>query len=75
MASNPYANVVEVNGSIVMDLRSDTVDAAHLASNYTAHDASGATITGALTFVTYHVNSSEPTSSDGSDGDIWLVTE
>lgn len=75
MASNPYANVVEVNGSIVMDLRSDTVDAAHLASNYTAHDASGATITGALTFITYHVSSSEPTSSDGSDGDIWLVTE
>lgn len=75
MASNPYSNVVVVNGSIVMDLRSDTVDAAHLASNYTAHDASGATITGALTFVTYHVSSSEPTSSDGSDGDIWLVTE
>lgn len=75
MASNPYANVVEVNGSIVMDLRSDTVDAAHLASNYTAHDASGAAITGALTFVTYHVSSSEPTSSDGSNGDIWLVTE
>lgn len=25
--------------------------------------------------VTYHVSSQEPTSSDGSDGDIWLVTE
>lgn len=24
--------------------------------------------------VTYHVSSSEPTSSQGSDGDIWLVT-
>ena len=75
MANNPYPNVVEVNGSTIIDLRYDTVDAAHLANNYTAHDASGATITGSLTFVTYHISSSEPTSSDGSDGDIWLVTE
>lgn len=25
--------------------------------------------------VTYHTSTSEPTSSQGSDGDIWLVTE
>ncbi|WP_405736643.1 hypothetical protein [Bifidobacterium sp.] len=75
MASNPYANVVEVNGSIIIDLRSDTVAASHLESGYTAHDASGAPVAGSLSFVTYHVSSSEPTSSDGSDGDIWLVTE
>lgn len=75
MASNPYPNVVEVNGSAIIDLRYDTVAASHLESGYTAHDASGATITGILSFVTYHVSSSEPTSSDGSDGDVWLVTE
>lgn len=75
MASNPYANKVEVNGLAVIDLTADTVTASRLESGYTAHDRSGAPITGTLTFVTYHVSASEPTSSQGSDGDIWLVTE
>lgn len=66
---------VTVNGTTNMDVTSDTVDAAHLLSGYTAHDASGTQITGTLTFVTYHTSTSTPTSSDGSNGDIWLVTE
>lgn len=73
--ANPYVNKVEVNGSAIIDLTSDTVAASHLENGYTAHDASGATVTGTLTFVTYHVSASEPTSSQGSDGDIWLVTQ
>ena len=28
-----------------------------------------------IDFVTYHTSTSAPTSSDGSNGDIWLVTE
>ena len=74
MASNPYANKVVANGSTIMDISADTVDAAHLAQGYTAHGASGAPITGTLEFVTYYTSTSAPTSSDGSDGDIWLVT-
>lgn len=58
----------------LVDLTSDTVDAAHLASGYTAHGADGEAVSGSLTFVNYYVSSSEPTSSQGSDGDIWLVT-
>lgn len=73
--ANPYVNKVEVNGSAIIDLTSDTVDAAHLANGYTAHGADGAAVTGTLSFVTYYTSTSEPTSSQGSDGDIWLVTE
>ena len=75
MASNQYVNKVEVNGTTIVDLTSDTVTASYIKHGHTAHDASGAVITGTLTFVTYHVSASQPTSSQGSDGDIWLVTE
>lgn len=45
-----YINKVIVNGETKMDLTSDTVDAAHLLTGYTAHDKSGAPITGACAF-------------------------
>lgn len=140
---------ITVNGTTNMDLTSDTVTAASLLSGYTAHDASGTQITGAMPvgtegtptatkgsvsnhavtitpsvtntagyisggthtgtgvtvqaselvggtlpiiangtfnvtnyasasvnidFVTYYTSTSVPTSSQGSNGDIWLVT-
>ena len=34
------------DGTVLLDLTSDTVDAAHLAAGYTTHDKSGAAITG-----------------------------
>ena len=34
-----------------------------------------ASVTVAIPIVTYHTSSSAPTSSQGSDGDLWLVTE
>lgn len=73
MASE-YVSKVVLGSSTLIDLTADTVDAAHLASGYTAHGADGAQVSGTLSFVTYHVSSSNPTSSDGSDGDVWLVT-
>jgi len=48
MANNPYINKVEYGGNTLIDLTSDTVDAAHLAYGYTAHAASGAPITGVM---------------------------
>lgn len=45
-----YINKVIVNGETKMDLTSDTVDAAHLLTGYTAHDKSGAPITGTCAF-------------------------
>ena len=47
--SNTYVNQVSVNGSTIIDLTGDTVTASALAQGYTAHDASGAPITGSMT--------------------------
>ena len=44
------SKVVLSNGTVLMDLTADTVDAAHLLEGYTAHGANGAPITGACTF-------------------------
>lgn len=46
MADNPYVNKVVVNDVIKLDLTGDTVVPDALREGYTAHDASGAPITG-----------------------------
>ena len=43
-----YNNKVEIGNDVIIDLTSDTVTAAKLAQGYTAHDATGASITGTL---------------------------
>lgn len=43
-------NKVIYGGEVLIDLTADTVDAAHLLRGYTAHDKSGAIITGTNTF-------------------------
>lgn len=70
-------NKVIYGTTVLVDLTEDTVTADKLVRGYTAHDKSGALIIGTadIDFVTYYVSSSEPTSSQGSDGDIWLVTD
>lgn len=44
------SKVVLSNGTVLIDLTSDTVDASHLLSGYTAHGADGEAVTGACTF-------------------------
>lgn len=58
-----------------------TVSASELVSGSETKTANGtydvtnlASVTVALDFVTYYTSSSNPTSSQGSNGDIWLVT-
>lgn len=49
MASNPYNNkIVLADGTVLMDLTSDTVAADKMLSGYTAHDKSGAPVTGSI---------------------------
>lgn len=49
MASNPYKNKVALaDGTILMDLTSDTVAADKMLSGHTAHDSSGAPVTGSI---------------------------
>ena len=48
--ANQYKNKIIYGGNVLIDLTADTVDTSHLLYGYTAHDKSGAPITGACTF-------------------------
>ena len=45
---NPYKNKVVFNGTTLIDLTADTVTAGDIAYGVTAHDASGAVVTGTI---------------------------
>lgn len=61
--ANPYnSKVVLSDGTVLMDLTSDTVDAAHLLHNYTAHGRDGAPIVGSCT---YDADTSDATAAVG----------
>jgi hypothetical protein len=47
--ANPYVNKVIIDGVTKLDLTADTIAAADLAAGVTAHDATGANITGTST--------------------------
>lgn len=55
-----HVNKVIFGGNTLIDLTADTVDAAHLLSTYTAHDRSGAIITGTCT---YNADTSDATAT------------
>lgn len=63
---------VKYGNTTLMDLTSDTVASSKLVKGYTAHDASGASITGTLEYITYYSGADDPTSSLGSDGDLYF---
>lgn len=65
-------NKVNYGSTTLLDISNDTVTASTLLSGSTAHDNTGAQISGAVSFVTYYTGSSTPSSSLGSDGDIYL---
>ena len=58
MAENLYVNKLVVGNEVKFDLTSDTVTAEKLLSGYTAHDQSGAPVTGTCD---YDVNSQDAT--------------
>lgn len=68
-------NKVVVNGVTKLDLTGDTIIASALRSGYTAHDKSGATLTGTMVVQTFRTGSTEPSNSLGNDGDLFFVTE
>lgn len=50
MANNPYVNKIQLaDGTSLIDISSDTVTADKLMQGYTAHDRTGALITGTAT--------------------------
>lgn len=50
MANTYKSKVVLADGTVLIDLTADTVDASHLLSGYTAHGANGAPVTGTCDF-------------------------
>lgn len=74
MANNPYKNKVIYGNQTLIDLSSDTVTASSLLSGETAHDASGAPITGTVVIQHYYTGSSAPSASLGQNGDVYLQT-
>ena len=64
------ASKVEYAGKVLIDLTGDTVTAETLLAGVTAHDKTGTQITG--TAKTCYVGTSDPTSSIGNDGDIYI---
>ena len=64
-----------VNGTAVTVQASELVSGSQtITANGTTDVTNLASVTVAIPIVTYHTSSSAPTSSDGSDGDLWLVT-
>lgn len=66
-------NKVVYGTTVLVDLTSDTVDSDSLLQGKTAHTNAGEQITGTVKFATIYSGSSEPSSSLGSDGDIYLM--
>ena len=70
----PNYNKAVINGTTYIDLSSDTVASDKLLDGYTAHDKNGAVITGNVVIQNYYTGSSAPSSSLGSNGDLYLQT-
>lgn len=64
MANNQYINKVIYGNNVLLDLTSDTVTASDLLKDITAHDKSGAVITGSCTY------DSDTTDADATASEI-----
>ena len=72
MANNPYVNKVVYGSQTLIDISDTTATADKILQSYTAYGANGQKITGTVQFVTYYTGSTNPASSLGSNGDIYL---
>ena len=72
----PACTLPKTGGGTVRftDTSVTTATTGDVASGKVFVKADGTQDTGTLSFVTYYTSSSSPSSSQGSNGDIWLVT-
>lgn len=66
-------NKVVVNNETLLDLTGDTVIPGAMLSGYMAHDKTGTAITGTMKTATIYRGTSEPGTSVGANGDVYLV--
>lgn len=72
----PSVNKVVYSGRTLIDLTNDTVTAAAMRKGYTAHDRSGAQITGTMEEgAKVYSGMGKPSASLGSNGDIYVKTK
>lgn len=67
----PEYNKISFNGKTI-DLTGDTVTAADVANGKKFHLPSGVVATGTLSFINCYSGTTEPSSSLGQDGDVYL---
>lgn len=65
-------NKVLYGQNTLIDLTSDTVTASTLLNGVKAHDRTGTSVTGTVTFSTIYSGTTDPPSSLGQNGDIYL---
>ena len=65
-------NKVVYGGNTIIDLTSDTVAASSMLSGVTAHNNAGVAITGTITQATIYTGTTAPSSSLGTNGDVYL---
>ena len=71
MANNQYTNKVEIGNDTIIDLTSDTVTPSKLAAGETAHDRSGAPITGTAV----DLDGLTASTTDPTDDDLFVTKE
>lgn len=65
-------NKIVYGGQTKLDISNDTVTPSTLLQGYTAHDNSGTAINGTVTFSAIYSGTTDPSSSLGVNGDIYL---
>lgn len=65
-------NKVIYNNTTLIDTSGNTATAGDIANGKTATINTGATVTGTLTFINCYSGTSDPSSSLGQDGDVYL---
>lgn len=70
--ANTTVNKVSIGNEELINLTGDDVTAADVVQGVKFHLPSGAQGTGSLSFVTYRTGTTDPSSSLGNNGDIYL---
>lgn len=69
---NPYVNKVVYGTTVIVDLTDTTASASDVVNSKIFYTAAGKRETGSLTINKYYTGSSNPSTSLGNNGDLYL---